>query len=67
MERLTLKDIPEGLLSYADAAEIANVSERTIRRRVASGEIRTVDLGRKARKIAPVDLLEWLNRNRDAA
>jgi excisionase family DNA binding protein len=48
------------LLDYSTAAEVASVSERTIRRRVATGELRARRIGRRV-LIHPDDLASWLD------
>lgn len=45
----------ERLLTVREAADLENESERTIRRRIASGELRAIRYGRQLR-IRPQDL-----------
>ena len=54
------------LLTIADAAVRLNLSEHTVRRRIASGELPAVRLGALIR-IDPDDLEQWLAEHRTAA
>lgn len=39
-------EVAEQLLTTAEVAELARISERTVRRRIASGELPAIDVGR---------------------
>jgi excisionase family DNA binding protein len=49
----------ERLLKVAQAAAILNVSERTVRRLIASGTIRGIWIGRSVR-LRPRDIERWI-------
>src|ERR1700722_7908296 len=49
----------EPLLKVAQAAAILNVSERTVRRLIASGTIRGIWIGRSVR-LRPLDIEQWI-------
>jgi excisionase family DNA binding protein len=49
----------EPLLKVAQAAAILNVSERTVRRLIASGTIRGIWIGRSVR-LRPLDIERWI-------
>ena len=49
----------EPLLTVAQAATILNVSERTVRRLIASGTIRGIWIGRSVR-LRPLDIERWI-------
>ena len=51
-----------GMLSLAEAASRLGVSPRTVRRRVAAGELRGVRVGRLVR-IAEAELADYIRRN----
>ena len=55
-----------GAMNAADAAAYLSMSERTIRRLSASGELRAVRYGRLVR-YRPEDLDAWLEEHVDAA
>lgn len=61
MSGLSNSKIHGALLSVADAAEALAVSERTVRRMIASGEISIVRLGRSVR-IRQLDLDALIGR-----
>ena len=49
----------EPVLKVAQAAAILNVSERTVRRLIASGTIRAIWIGRSVR-LRPRDIERWI-------
>jgi excisionase family DNA binding protein len=49
-------DHPAQLLTYAEAAEVAGCSTRTLQRRVAAGQLPAVRLGPRIVRIRPSDL-----------
>jgi excisionase family DNA binding protein len=59
------KSEAEQLLTVAQAATQLNVSEKTIRRRISSGEIAVVRIG-SAIRIHPKELQRYLTVNWDA-
>jgi excisionase family DNA binding protein len=53
----------EPLLTVTEAAEILNTSPKTVRRRVAEGELRAIKIGGVLR-IDPVDLEDFIRDHR---
>ena len=49
------------LLTYAEAAAETGLSERTIQRHAAAGEIKTVRLGRRSARIHPEELERFIS------
>jgi excisionase family DNA binding protein len=54
----------ERLLSFPEAARYTSLSERTIRRRVASGELESAKLGRR-RVVRVRDLRQWADAQKE--
>jgi len=44
------------LLNYKQAAEYLNCGERTVERLVSTGEIPSIEVGKRCRRIHPCDL-----------
>jgi excisionase family DNA binding protein len=56
---------PERLLTIDEAAEILNVSPKTIRRRIAARELPAIRDGRSVR-VSPDDLRSYIAKRRSA-
>ena len=50
----------ESLLTLGDVAEFLSVSERTVRRLVASGALPSIQLGRRVIRFDPADVRRFL-------
>jgi excisionase family DNA binding protein len=54
---------PQPLRSVKEAAEILNVSQKTVRRRIENGDLRSIRIGGLLR-IAPADLEDFIRDHR---
>ena len=52
----------ESLLKVTEVAEILNISRSMSYRIIQTGEIRSVNIG-SARRVRPIDLVDYINRN----
>jgi excisionase family DNA binding protein len=55
---------PQRLLSIRESAEILNTSVKTVRRRIADGQLRPIRIGRLLR-IDPADLQDFIRDHRE--
>jgi prophage regulatory protein len=53
--------IPESLLTLRTASAVSGLSEATLYRKAASGELKMVKLGARCTRIRAGDLTAWLN------
>lgn len=66
MRTLTKRPGPEALLTVKDVATLDNVSEKTVRRAIARGDLDVLRLGADGRliRIEPAAHRAWRNRAR---
>ena len=58
---LTPRALPATLVSYNDAAKWLGISNRTLRRRIADGDITPVRLGNSRPRIRTAELERYVN------